>query len=82
MLLLVGNNADTKKERTTMEATTYDYVSAIIEYETGQLDDDETIELFQHLVWTGMAWRLQGHYRRMAIALIEEGYVTERQQNA
>ena len=38
----------------------YDQLSAIIAYEQGDLDQDATVELFQHLVDTGLAWQLQG----------------------
>jgi hypothetical protein len=50
--------------------------SAIIAFENGELDDDDTIALFQHLVDTGLAWQLQGFYGRTAAALIEQGLVT------
>ena len=56
----------------------YDTTGAIISYEMGDLDAEETIELFQHLVNTGMAWTLQGSYGRTAQALIDAGLVTPR----
>ena len=57
-------------------AQPYDSLGAIIAYESGELDDDATIELFQHLVNTGLAWRLQGSYGRMAHAMLDAGYIT------
>ena len=54
----------------------YDQTSAIIAYEEGSLDEDEVIELFQNLVNTGLAWRLQGSYGRTAAALIEQGVIS------
>jgi hypothetical protein len=60
----------------TQESKVYDRVGAIIAYETGELDGEKTVELFQHLVDTGLAWQLQGHYGRTAMAFIEQGLVS------
>lgn len=59
----------------TNNAKPYDSVGAIMDYENGALDEDGTLELFQHLVDTGLAWSLQGHYGRTAAAMIEAGLV-------
>lgn len=53
----------------------YDVVGAIIDYETGMLDEEGTITLFQHLVNTGQAWTLQGHYGRTAKAMLDAGII-------
>ena len=49
----------------------------IIEYEQGELDQDQTIQLFQELVDSGMINKLQGHYGRLAFQLMEAGLITE-----
>jgi len=53
-----------------------DLTSKIIAYEQDELNEEETVELFQELIDNGMAWSLQGHYGRMATDLIESGYCT------
>lgn len=52
-------------------------IDAIIEYEQGELNEEATIDLFQELVSTGMAWQLQGHYGRTARALLDAGLIKE-----
>lgn len=52
-----------------------DDVSQIMAYEDGTLSESDTLALFQHLVNTGLAWRLQGHYGRTAMYLIESGQI-------
>jgi hypothetical protein len=55
-----------------------DQVDKIIAYEQGDLDEDATIELFQELVNSGLAWQLQGSYGRTAASLIEAGLVARK----
>lgn len=50
-------------------------VTALIDYEEGRLDHEETVELFQQLVDNGLIRVLQGHYGRIAHDLIEQGLV-------
>lgn len=57
-----------------------DVINAIIEYESGQLDEDETIALFSELLKSGLVWQLQGHYGRMARDYIEAG-ILDREGN-
>ena len=54
-----------------------DLIDDLIAYESGDLDEQSLINFFQKLVDSGMAWSLQGHYGRMAEALIEAGLVTK-----
>jgi hypothetical protein len=51
----------------------FDVVGAMLAFEMGELDADETVELFQHLIDTGLAWSLQGHYGRAAQRLLDLG---------
>lgn len=49
----------------------------IVDYEMGELNDDEVISLFSRLIQTGMAWTLQGNCGRTAKLLIDAGYISE-----
>lgn len=53
----------------------FDEVGAIIAFESGELGEQESLELFQHLVDNGHAWLLQGGYGRTANDLIEAGLI-------
>ncbi len=52
-------------------------VDKIIQYESGNMDDEEMISFFQELIDSGLCWKLQGHYGRTASSLIEEGLCNE-----
>jgi hypothetical protein len=52
-----------------------DQLDKMMAWENGDLDEQGTIELFQELVYSGLAWSLQGAYGRQAKALIDAGLV-------
>jgi hypothetical protein len=58
-----------------------DLVSKIIAFESGELDDDGTVALFQELTDSGAVWLLQGFYGRTARDLIRRGLVTQKTGN-
>lgn len=51
-------------------------IDLIIRYESGELSDKETLQLFSQLIKSGDVWRLQGHYGRTATALINDLWLT------
>ena len=53
-------------------------VDLIIQYENGELDDQQVVFLFADLIRTGQAWILQGHYGRTAQRLIEAGWIDKK----
>lgn len=52
--------------------------AAMEAYENGDLDGDGMVRMFQHLVDSGDAWRLNGRYGRTAMELIGMGLVTRK----
>lgn len=64
-------------DTTTLEKS-FDLVGQIMAYESGELDQDETVQLFQHMIDDGTVWHLQGSYGRMAVRLIEAGLCHKR----
>ena len=48
----------------------------IVQYEQGELNQEQTIQLFQELVDSGLVLKLQGHYGRFAAQLLEAGLIT------
>lgn len=63
---------------TQARAERFDAVDFIMSYEAGELDEQAVITGFQHLIDSGLAWTLQGHYGRMATRLIEDGQCAAR----
>ena len=54
-----------------------DLTDLIIDYENGDLNLTEEILLFAKLVETGRAWKLQGHYGRIAMEMIDLEFINE-----
>jgi hypothetical protein len=48
----------------------------IMAFESGELNEQQTIEFFQGLIDSGLVWQLQGSYGRTARSLIEAGLCT------
>ena len=48
-------------------------VDQIIAYEEGDMDEEEMIEMFQEGINSGLVWKLQGHYGRVAKSLLDAG---------
>lgn len=51
-------------------------VDKLREYEEEETSFEEEVKMFQDLINSGMAWRLQGSYGRRAMDLIRAGYCT------
>lgn len=60
-------------------AVQIDLVGLLIGLDEGTLTEDQEIELFQHLVDTGLAWKLQGRIGRQAASMIDAGLISKPQ---
>jgi hypothetical protein len=59
----------------------FDIVQFCIDFEEGNLDVDQIVEGFQHMIDDGTVWRLQGMYGRYATALISQGRCQVKEKN-
>ena len=61
-----------------MKEMNMDQFSAVMIAEGAQEaeSEEQVIEAWQHLVDTGLAWRLQGFFGRQAKAMIEAGIIS------
>ena len=50
-------------------------VVSLQQYEQDELNEKETIQLFQLLYDSGLAWELQGHYGRVTNELLQSGTI-------
>jgi hypothetical protein len=54
----------------------HNLIERIVAYESGELTEEQTFQLFQELVDSGMIMNLQGHYQRLAAQLLAAGLIT------
>lgn len=55
--------------------STNNIVSKIMDYESGEMDEEQVVEFFQELIDTKIIYQLQGSYQRAAQDLINAGVV-------
>lgn len=54
---------------------TKDFLDQMMDYESGELSDKDTLELFSVIIKDKLVYSLQGHYGRTANAFIEDGWI-------
>lgn len=63
-------------DTTTDPGSDFDVVSALMDYEMGEVTGEQVLDLFSHLLSSGMINSLQGHYERQAFALLGDGWLS------
>jgi hypothetical protein len=48
-------------------------INQIIDFESGELDEDSTVQMFQSMINDGSVWHLQSSYGRIAMELLKDG---------
>ena len=61
----------------TVTATKLRLMDKFLDYESGSMGAEEVVDFFQALIDSGVVWKLQGSYGRMAKRLIEAGKCSE-----
>ena len=54
-----------------------DLTGQIMNYEAGEMSQEEVLDLFQTLINSGLCWSLQGSYGRTASHLIKSGLCSQ-----
>ena len=54
-----------------------DLIDQIIRFESGEMEERESLQLFSMLIKTGQAWSLQGSYGSTASYLIDAGFISD-----
>ena len=54
-----------------------DLIGQIMDYEAGEMSQEEVLDLFQTLINSGLCWSLQGSYGRTARQLIDAGLCSQ-----
>ncbi len=50
-------------------------INLIIEFETGEITEENALKLFSELIKSGLCWKLQGFYGRTAQNLIDNKFI-------
>lgn len=68
----------TVEHRVTSPNAINSLLGQMIEWENGELSEEDTIDLFQRLLNSGIVWELQGMYGRYAMGLMDQGLIADR----